>query len=212
LNRVVSRILTEDKTLRLNKGRHAGADVCLLFWSIYNTTEKNAQTPQIRGFSAFEVSKTGSCTFHERISIRFAHFMGEYQSDLHISWANTNLICTFHGRYCLLPCTFFKQFYIYEANIKTVKSGQTATNDLGHKKPPEMAYFRGFSRVCRSRLSLRELRCSTSRFEAVLVHDWLRNPLILLGFLLFSSCVSPSVNCPWDRCFQAPMMICRVLR
>ena len=32
-----------------------------------------------------------------------------------------------------------------------------------------MKYFRGFSHICRSRLSLRELRSATSGFEAVLL-------------------------------------------
>jgi hypothetical protein len=63
-----------------------------------------------------------------------------------------------------------------------VETRQNSSAVSGHKKTPEMAYFRGFLRICLVRSTLAELRSSTSRFEAVLPQYRVPKPLILLDF------------------------------
>ena len=55
-----------------------------------------------------------------------------------------------------------------KSSSEFVRFRQIKSKRFGQEKTPEMAYFQGFSHLTWSRLTLRELRSTTSRFEAVL--------------------------------------------
>ena len=57
----------------------------------------------------------------------------------------------------------------------------------GIEKARKMAYFRAFLALLSCRLSLAELRCATSGFEAVLTYPWSKKSSIYAGFLVFLS-------------------------
>ena len=58
---------------------------------------------------------------------------------------------------------------------------------LGIEKARKMAYFRDFLAFLSCRLSLAELRCATSGFEAVLTYPWSKKSSIYAGFRAFLS-------------------------
>ena len=65
---------------------------------------------------------------------------------------------------------------------------------LGIEKARKMAYFRAFLALLSCRLSLAELRCATSGFEAVLHETEARFCLILRGFSSFLLFVHQFLN------------------
>ena len=65
---------------------------------------------------------------------------------------------------------------------------------LGIEKARKMAYFRAFLALLSCRLSLAELRCATSGFEAVLYETESRFCLILRGFSSFLLFVHQFLN------------------
>lgn len=68
---------------------------------------------------------------------------------------------------------------------ESVKTGDNPSKIFGHEKTPETLIFRGFLHVSWSRLTLRELRSSTSRFEAVLRKSLWSEILDITGFFGF---------------------------
>ena len=65
---------------------------------------------------------------------------------------------------------------------EAVKTWDNPSKIFGHEKTPETLNFQGFLHVSWSRLTLRELRSSTSCLEAVLVEFYDSNPLIYQRF------------------------------
>ena len=64
---------------------------------------------------------------------------------------------------------------------------------LGIEKARKMAYFRAFLALLSCRLSLAELRCATSGFEAVLAYSLAPVFLDFMGFLSSALKCCPSI-------------------
>ena len=64
---------------------------------------------------------------------------------------------------------------------------------LGIEKARKMAYFRAFLALLSCRLSLAELRCATSGFEAVLAYSLAPVFLDFMGFLASALKCCPSI-------------------
>ena len=86
---------------------------------------------------------------------------------------------------------------------------------LGIEKARKMAYFRAFLALLSCRLSLAELRCATSGFEAVLHETEARFCLILRGFSGFLLFVHQFLNprfCRFLSDFNPNLfLMCRLL-